>query len=1486
MLLLIAGIALTMPSVQTKLAKYYVEKLNEKYKIGINVDEVAITIYGGVKLKKVFIKDYKNDTLIYSRTIYTNILDAKKLIDGDLLFGDIKLDGLVFRMVQHKGEKDNNLDKFIDAFGTSSKPSVKKFLMNSNKISITNAHYILTNYNHENPKDLDLKNLTTEFENFKILGSDIDVDIKKMSFLHNSGLFVDNLATQFSYTQTSMKLNELELLTKESAFKGKIIMDYDRKDFADFSNKVKFDIKIDSASIDSGDVSYFYKELGKDQKFRIKSKISGTLNNLDFRNLDLSDKKNTKIVGDVNFKNLFGSATEPFYMKGDFKKVSSNYENLASILPNVLGKKLPTSLKKLGQFNIVGKSEITTKTIVADVFMTTALGNLRTNLKMANIDIIDNANYSGNVALENFDIGSFLNRKDVGKVTLDMDVAGKGFTQKYLKTKFSGKIAHIYYNNYNYSNVVVNGNFKKPIFEGKIVVTDPNLSMNFDGIVDLSQKSNRYIFDTKIDFADLKKLNFINDSTSKFVGNVRMNVVGSNIDNFVGVVNITKSSYQNKKTTYNFDDFEMISSFNKSNIRTIKVNSPDIIEGEIVGKFKFDQLSNMLQNAVGSLYTNYKPNKVAKGQFLKFDFNIYNKIIEVFYPGIEIATNTKINGIINSDNDEFKFKFNSPQIAAFENYFDNLRVEIDNKNPLFNTYIELDSVRTKHYKIREFSLINVTQNDTLFLRSEFKGGDQAEDNYNLNLYHTINNENNNVVGIRKSEVKFRDNVWFLNENENKENKVVFDKKLTNFDISKIIMTHENQSISLLGNLQSKTNKDLKLNFVDVDLTKIVPSVENFKIDGILNGDLNILQKDNIYQPTADVNIDLLKINAIDLGKLNLDISGDDNLSKFLVDSSLENKNLRAFSAKGSVDIKENKTFIDLDLNFDKFNLGILSSIGGTTITNIAGFASGNAKIEGIANNPDINGRLYLDDAGISIPYLNVNYGFENQSVVDVSKTKFLIRNAVIFDKDFNTKGALNGFIQHKNFGEWKLDLNLESENFLALNTPDSEEALYYGKAFILGNATIKGPVSGLFINVEAKSNKGTEMKIPINDSESVGDKGYIHFVTAKEKNNIKTGVVEPEKKYDGLELNFDLDVTPDANIEIIINKDNGHRMIGSGYGNMNMAINTLGKFNMTGNFQIIEGKYDFRYGGLINKTFDVKKFGTVVWTGDPLKADLNLEAVYKTLANPGVLLENASFNKKVPVNLTIGIKGNLSNPEPDFNIDFPTVNSILKSEIQTKLDDKDTRQKQSIVLLSTGSFLSAEGLNQTSAYNNLYEKASSVLDGLFADNDSKIQVGVGYNGADVTPTGQTNAGGRVDVNITTQLSEKFSINGKLAVPVGGITETAVIGNVEVLYRVNDDGTLNLRVFNRENEINYIGQGIGYTQGGGISYEVDFDTFKELLNKINFFKRKNSKDEKKKTSDFEIPDSDIKHNRSNPEKDKKKSYKESKPSIEAIPKDED
>jgi TamB, inner membrane protein subunit of TAM complex len=1447
---LVLGIALTFPYVQTKIAQYATEKLNKSFGTNITIDQVAITVFGGVKFKKILILDHHKDTLIYANRLKTNISDWNNLLDGDLIFGDVALDGVLFNLKTYKNEKDNNINVFIDTFGKST-PSKKHSLLTTKNTTVTNAHFVIINENHTNPKDLDLSKINLNLDYFKLYGSEINTTINKLSCFYNNGLFIGNLSTKFSYTKKKMGIENLDLTTKQSMVKGDIFMNYKIEDFQDFINRVQFDAEIYLSKIATNDIRHFTKVMGKDIFFNTKAKIKGTLNDLTLRKLNLYDSRNTHVKGWINLKNIFPESGQQFAMNGKFEKLTSSYADLVALVPDVLEKKLPVILKKLGTFTLVGNTQVSTKTLDADFTLTTALGNIKSNLKMKNIDFIDRASYSGNVVLNDFDLGEFLDRKDLRKVTLDLDIDGKGFTKKYLNTNIKGDVNRIFYNNYTYNNVVLNGNFKSPFYKGQVSVNDPNLNMTFDGVLDLNKKVNKYDFHINVENADLRKLNFVNDNVSIFRGDVVVKATGNSIENLEGDIFIKQTTYTNTKSTYNFDDFTIHSNFDGAGVRTILVNSPDIVEGEIVGRFQFNQLKNLVTNSLGSLYTNYKPLKVKKGQFLKFDFKIYNKIIEIFYPDISIGTNTIVKGVINSDNQEFKFNFNSPKIVASNITFDNIRVNIDNKNPFYNAYVEMDSIKTKQYKIRDLSLINVTANDTLHFRTEFKGGERGEDNFNLNLFHTINDDNNNVVGISRSEIKFKDYIWFLNENDTPNNQIVFDKKLKNFRIDDIILSHEKQSITVSGDIKDTNHKDLELTFKDVDLNKITPETGKFVLNGNINGKVNFKQDKAIYQPTASVVVDHLNVNKTDLGVLSFDISGNESLKKFTIDSNLINDSLESFNASGSFETVNKETILDLGLHFEKFNLGTLSSFGGNVISNIRGFVTGNASIQGNMKSPEIAGRLFVDNSGLTIPYLNVDYALGDNTIIDVTQEKFLFRNTILTDTKYNTTGTLNGNISHTNFADWRLDLDLNSKKLVALDTQDSEDAAYFGTAFINGSASIKGLTNGLFIKVAATSEKGTSLKIPINNAESVSENSFIHFVTPKEKFNEKNGIVDDTKKYNGLELEFDLDITPEAEVEVILDRNTGHGMKGKGFGSLLMKINTLGKFNMWGDFQAYEGTYNFKYGGLVEKKFDVRKGGSVIWEGNPLRAQLNLEAVYKTDANPAILLGNSSFKTKIPVEVVIGIRGDLMSPEPDFNIEFPKVTNVMKSEIESKLSDKDIRQTQALYLLSTGGFFnSTDGIKRTDANGLVLDKVNDLLGSIIKTKNDKINVELNIIGSDKT-VGQE-SDGKFVASISTKLGERITVNGKVGVPFGGISQTAIVGDVEVLYRVNDDGTLNLRLFNKENDINYVGQGIGYTQGLGLTYEVDFDTFQELMDKI--FKSK-KKEEEKKTDTID-QDSDI------------------------------
>jgi hypothetical protein len=170
---------------------------------------------------------------------------------------------------------------------------------------------------------------------------------------------------------------------------------------------------------------------------------------------------------------------------------------------------------------------------------------------------------------------------------------------------------------------------------------------------------------------------------------------------------------------------------------------------------------------------------------------------------------------------------------------------------------------------------------------------------------------------------------------------------------------------------------------------------------------------------------------------------------------------------------------------------------------------------------------------------------------------------------------------------------------------------------------------------------------------------------------------------------------------------------------------------------------------------------------------------------------------------------------------------------------------------------------------------------IFAGDNDQLKLGIDYVTADRTPNQQTD--GRFGVSVTSKINDRITVNGKVGVPIGGINESTVVGDVEVQYRVNEDGTLNLRVFNKENEITYIGQGIGYTQGVGISYEVDFDTFKELVNKVFKNAKLNTVKATKASEvhDDSTPVPDDIHIVDKREEDKKKKS-ETAPNTEAIP----
>ena len=187
---------------------------------------------------------------------------------------------------------------------------------------------------------------------------------------------------------------------------------------------------------------------------------------------------------------------------------------------------------------------------------------------------------------------------------------------------------------------------------------------------------------------------------------------------------------------------------------------------------------------------------------------------------------------------------------------------------------------------------------------------------------------------------------------------------------------------------------------------------------------------------------------------------------------------------------------------------------------------------------------------------------------------------------------------------------------------------------------------------------------------------------------------------------------------------------------------------------------------------------------------------------------------------------------PIFEIEFPNISGTLASEINYRLADPQRSQLQAISLLSQGIFINEVSVSMQGITNNLYQKASDIVANLIGEKDNdKLKVGIDYLQGDKSALIDIATEDRLGFTLSTKISEKILLNGKIGVPVGGLEQTLIVGNVQIDFILNEEGSLKAKIFNKENEFRYIGDELGYTQGLGLSYDVDFNTFKQLINKI-------------------------------------------------------
>jgi hypothetical protein len=604
-------------------------------------------------------------------------------------------------------------------------------------------------------------------------------------------------------------------------------------------------------------------------------------------------------------------------------------------------------------------------------------------------------------------------------------------------------------------------------------------------------------------------------------------------------------------------------------------------------------------------------------------------------------------------------------------------------------------------------------------------------------------------------------------------------------------------------------------------------------------------------PTADIQLLDLVINNELQGDLIGEIRGAESNKDYSLDLYLEKEGFNTITTKGLVKLNNKQPIIDVDVNFDNFQIDLLNRLGEGVMENIRGTVSGDVKLTGLLENPDFSGDLFANNIGMYFPYINVDYSLENGSRIELSKQAFTFKNASIYDTYLNTKGNISGSISHSFFKQWYLDLNIDTNNLLAINTPEDEDALFYGTGYLSGTASITGNTDNVNIAINGSSNQGTEIIIPMSDIKTIESSNLIHYKSSNDNTSEISYQEQLKERFSGVTMDFNLNINKDATIEFIIDQNTGSALRGNGTGNIQMDIDTKGTFNMYGEYVVDKGFYIFKYGlGIINKVFDVKQGGTISFGGDPYKAELDIEAIYKTKANPQVLLSEyeAERDKDIPVELTTKITGELFNSTQEFEIELPNAPLSLASELDFVLNEQDDGNKmiQFVSLLVLGSFIDNDNLINTGV-NGVNDAASVLVSNaivsLFSDPDDIINFGFEYTTADriENPQNIINNSNQLEVSAQAKLgkNKRISINGEVYVPTGAQSNNNIAGTASIEFPLNESESILAKVFQRKAEIQYTSEE-DYIRGVGVSWQVNFNNIKDLINKTKALKHKSIK----------------------------------------------
>ncbi|MEO8150666.1 MAG: translocation/assembly module TamB domain-containing protein [Bacteroidia bacterium] len=1439
-------IAIQHPRVQTKLVDLVTNILEDKLKTRVRIESVSIKFFKSIELNGIYIEDQRKDTLLFAKKLTAGI-SLFELRNRNVTIDDITLTDARIKLKRFKDVKGLNFDFIVDAFtDNDTTPSTSKpwnVKLKRVKLIENTFSYQDQRYNDYTPcvdfEDVHLAHLNIDADDFKVYDDSLFASINNISGFEKSGFRLNHFAAKTMIADKYMRFNNLNIQTPHSNLKLDYEMDFDSyDDFDDYINKVRMVADVDESKLSSDDLQYFASELfGLNKTIDLSGKAKGTVSLLKAKKLDIKYGSVSHFRGNVTMNGL--PDFDKTYFDIIIDDLTTNREDIESVpeFPFTENRKisLPDNLGLLKTCRFKGKFTGFDNDFVAYGNANTGLGFVSSDINLKMGGSIEE--YSGHISAKDFNIGALTGTSDyMGNITMSALVKGQGFKFENLISKVEGNVASITANNYTYKNITVNGEISKKLFMGSLAVDENNIKLKFDGSVDLRKPEPQFICTASIRDLHLTNLNLIKrDSSSNISASVRMNLSGNDIDNLTGSMEVSNFEYDESGQSFTINNIEF-NSYLQDKLKHLDLIS-DYADININGIGRISTIVKSIQQIIATYFPVAASDMITVREEERGNFKIkikdINPLLAVFYPDLTLAPNSIVEGDINTFTNQVTIHAQSPDMILHGIEFRELTISGQSEQKEFTAKLKAgEFLLNDSLTVNNFEFIAISSRDSASFGLSAQDNDTSVVYLRLAAQAYFYKDSSTLQLVPQSVVIIDKNQWYFNNNNRIQlyNGVAFN----DFRIFK----NDNESLLISGKTGESNEDELKVTFQNFDLSPLNNIFRNydFEAGGIANGTIGYRVENKSPLLNADLNITRFSFYNDTLGDATIKSGFDPDKKRIIVDAKIAGGVARDVNIDGYYQIGKGKLPDELhfDGHFTRTSLSTFEHYFKGLASDMHGMISGDVSLRGSPEEPVLTGTASLQKANFTIDYLNTHYSLTD--VITFNEKSISFNNITITDEHGNT-AKLNGRILHNHLKDFGLDIHITPKKFMVLNTTESQNDLFYGKAYATGEVDIGGTFENVDMDISLTSNKGTKINLPLSSPEEVGESNYITFV----KHDSVVQVVVPRKpELTGIEMNINLTVTKDAEINLIFDSKIGDIITGTGDGDLNMAVHNDGAFTLQGGYTIDQGSYYFTMKNLIGKYFIIEKGGTIRWNGDPYEGIIDIRAIYTKNAGLYDLLQDTSaqYKKKVPVEVILSLKNKLFNPDIKFDINVPNVDAATASLINRYLNTEEERNKQAMSLIVLNTFSAPSSVEGNSSGNtnakataSLSEFVTHQLSNWASQISSSFNVDINYTPGDVVTSNQ------FDVGISTKiLNDRVKLSGMVGYADNTSTNTNaanVVGDFYVEVDVSKDGRFKVKAFNKSNNNTLLTNtyDAAYTQGVGWFYRQEFDKFGDL------FKRK-------------------------------------------------